>query len=161
PEIINISEGHMAAPLRPEDGRPAEGYVFMRRVHSRKKRPYCVISIYLDEKVFRKSPKRFRNETVIPILHDMRNPRIAHARQTLTDRHRRSRCCEVAQNSAQFTGRGGAARVHERGRHGDLSRRSYLSRRLCAHRHGLAALTFGHPPSYRASNPRCRTLSSI
>ena len=84
PEIINISESHMAAPLRPEDGRPAQGYVFMRRVHSRKKRPYCVISIYLDERVFRKSPKRFRNETVIPILHDMRDPRIAHARQTLT-----------------------------------------------------------------------------
>jgi len=55
--------------VRPEDGRPAKGYVFMRRVHSREKRPYCVISIYLDERVFRKSPKRFRNETVISILY--------------------------------------------------------------------------------------------
>src|ERR1700745_2758180 len=84
PEIINISESRTDAPLFAEDGKPAEKYVFMRRVHSRKRRPYCVISIYLDEKVFRKSPKRFRNETVIPILHDMRDPRITHARQTLT-----------------------------------------------------------------------------
>jgi GntR family transcriptional regulator len=84
PEIINISESRTDAPLVPEDGKTAAKYVFMRRVHSRQKRPYCVISIYLDEKVFRRSPKRFRNETVIPILHDLRNPAIASARQTLT-----------------------------------------------------------------------------
>ena len=84
PEIINISESRTDAPLFPEDGKPAAKYVFMRRVHSRNKRPYCVISIYLDEKVFRTSPRRFRNETVIPILHDLREPAIATARQTLT-----------------------------------------------------------------------------
>ena len=84
PEIINISESRTNAPLFPEDGKPAAKYVFMRRVHSRNKRPYCVISIYLDEKVFRLSPKRFRNETVIPILHDLRDPAIESARQTLT-----------------------------------------------------------------------------
>lgn len=84
PEIINISESRTDAPLLPEDGKPAAKYVFMRRVHSRQKRPYCVISIYLDEKVFRRSPKRFRNETVIPILHDLRDPAITNARQTLT-----------------------------------------------------------------------------
>ena len=84
PEILNISEGQADAPLLPEDGRPAERYVFMRRVHSRNKQPYCVISIYLDERIFRRSPKRFRKETVIPILKDMRDPAIASARQTLT-----------------------------------------------------------------------------
>jgi GntR family transcriptional regulator len=84
PEIINISESRTDAPLLPEDGKPAAHYVFMRRVHSRDKRPYCVISIYLDEKIFRKSAKRFRKETVIPILKDMRNPSVHNARQTLT-----------------------------------------------------------------------------
>ncbi len=84
PEIINISESRIDAPLLPEDGKPAPHYVFMRRVHSRDKRPYCVISIYLDERVFRKYPKRFRKETVIPILKDMRDPSISSARQTLT-----------------------------------------------------------------------------
>jgi GntR family transcriptional regulator len=84
PEIINISESRTDAPLFPEDGKPAAKYVFMRRVHSRNKRPYCVISIYLDEKIFRRFPKRFRNETVIPILSDLRDPAIENARQTLT-----------------------------------------------------------------------------
>ena len=84
PEIINISESRTDAPLLPEDGKPASKYVFMRRVHSRQKEPYCVISIYLDEKIFRRHPKRFRNETVIPILSDLRDPEITRARQTLT-----------------------------------------------------------------------------
>jgi GntR family transcriptional regulator len=84
PEIINISESRTDAPLLPEDGKAAPRYVFMRRVHSRDHRPYCVISIYLDERIFRKYPKRFRKETVIPILKDLRDPRIKSARQTLT-----------------------------------------------------------------------------
>ena len=81
---LSISESRTDAPLLPEDGKAAAHYVFMRRVHSRDKRPYCVISIYLDEKIFRKSPKRFRKETVIPILKDMRDPAISSARQRLT-----------------------------------------------------------------------------
>lgn len=84
PEILNISEGHARAPLKPGDGIPADRYVFMRRVHSRKGEPYCVISIYLDEAVFRKHPKQFRTRTVIPILTEMRDPPIASAHQTLT-----------------------------------------------------------------------------
>jgi GntR family transcriptional regulator len=84
PEILNISESRTDAPLLSEDGIPAAQYVFMRRVHSRNDQPYCVISIYLDEKIFRKFPKRFRKETVIPILKDLRETPIVSARQTLT-----------------------------------------------------------------------------
>jgi GntR family transcriptional regulator len=84
PEVISISESRTDAPLRPEDGEPAARYVFMRRIHSHNDRPYCVISIYLDETIFRKHPKRFRKETVIPILTEMRDPAISSARQTLT-----------------------------------------------------------------------------
>lgn len=84
PQILNISESRAHAPLLASDGKRAANYVFMRRVHSRDDNPYCVISIYLDEAVFRKAPKRFRKETVIPILKDMRDPQIATARQTLT-----------------------------------------------------------------------------
>ncbi|RJF76999.1 GntR family transcriptional regulator [Rhodopseudomonas palustris] len=84
PEIITISESRSVAPLLPEDGKAAAKYVFMRRVHSRAAQPYCVISIYLDESVFRRSPKRFRSETVIPILAELKQPKIVRARQTLT-----------------------------------------------------------------------------
>lgn len=84
PELLNLAEATAAPTLRPQDGTPAPSYFFMKRVHSHQGRPYCVISIYLDERVFRKAPARFRTETVIPILAKLRNPAIAKARQTLT-----------------------------------------------------------------------------
>ncbi len=85
PEIVNTDESIARAPLRDDDGLAAEQYVYMRRVHSREGQPYCVINIYLDERIFRKHPKRFRNETVIPLLAALpRDVGIAHARQVLT-----------------------------------------------------------------------------
>ena len=84
PEIVNSDESIASAPLRPEDGTPAERYVFMRRVHSKAGQPYCVINLYLDERIFRRSPKRFRSETVIPILSAMGDGGVAHAQQVLT-----------------------------------------------------------------------------
>ncbi len=84
PKIVTIDESTAAPPLRPEDGTPAPKYVFMRRVHSRAGAPYCVINIYLDERIFRRHAKRFRQETVIPLLVTMRDVTIAAARQVLT-----------------------------------------------------------------------------
>jgi GntR family transcriptional regulator len=84
PELLTLAEATVAPSLRPDDGTPAPAYFFMKRVHAHQGRPDCVISIYLDEHVFRKHPERFRTETVIPILTKMRNPAIAKARQTLT-----------------------------------------------------------------------------
>ena len=55
----------------------------MRRVHSRDGEAYCVISIYLDERVFRLAPRRFRRETVVPVLLELPGVKIARARQTL------------------------------------------------------------------------------
>jgi GntR family transcriptional regulator len=55
----------------------------MRWLHARGGRSCCVISIYLDERVFRKAPERFRTETGIPILAAMRKPAVARARQML------------------------------------------------------------------------------
>ena len=84
PEIVNVDESITEAPLVPEDGIAAERYVFMRRVHSRDGRPYCVINIYLDEAIFRRQPERFRHETVIPLLAALSSGGIARARQVLT-----------------------------------------------------------------------------
>lgn len=84
PEILVSDETVTAAPLKPEDGVPAERYVFMRRVHSKEGQPYSVINLFLDERIFRKQPKRFRTETVIPILNAMRDGGVAHAHQVLT-----------------------------------------------------------------------------
>jgi GntR family transcriptional regulator len=84
PEIVNFDESIVAAPLLPQDGKPAESYVLMRRVHYKDGRPYCVINIYLDESIFRQNAVRFRTETVIPILNEMGDSVVAHAHQVLT-----------------------------------------------------------------------------
>jgi GntR family transcriptional regulator len=84
PTILAIDEGLSQAPLAAGDGVPAERYVHMRRVHEKAGQPYCLIDIYLDERIFRRHPKRFRTQTVIPILCDMREGGVAHARQVLT-----------------------------------------------------------------------------
>ena len=83
PNLTLIEEASAAPRLSPGDGTPAPRYHFMRRVHSRHGEPYCVISIYLDQRVFRMAPRRFRRETVIPVLLDLPRVRIAHAWQTL------------------------------------------------------------------------------
>ena len=84
PRLLNIEERHAAPMLTERDGKPAPHYVYMRRVHLRDDVPYCVISIYLDERIFRKAPERFRNEVMIPILSTLPDVRIAAAHQTLT-----------------------------------------------------------------------------
>jgi GntR family transcriptional regulator len=82
PKLTLIEEASAAPRLEAKDGTPAPRYRFMRRVHSRDGQPYCVISIYLDQRVFRRAPARFRKETVIPVLLDLKT-RIARAHQTL------------------------------------------------------------------------------
>jgi len=77
PKLTLIEEASVQPRLEAKDGTPAPRYHFMRRVHSRDGQAYCVISIYLDERVF-----RFRRETVIPVLLDLKT-RIARAHQTL------------------------------------------------------------------------------
>jgi len=84
PELLNLEENSSAPALMEADGKPAPNYFFMRRVHSKNGSPYAVISLYLDKRVFRQHPTRFRKEPVIPILAKMKNPSVAKARQTLT-----------------------------------------------------------------------------
>jgi GntR family transcriptional regulator len=66
-----------------EAGTPVKIYRHLRRVHARDGEPYCVIAIYLDEAVFRLAPRRFRRETIIPVLLDQTQVKIARAHQSL------------------------------------------------------------------------------
>jgi GntR family transcriptional regulator len=83
PQLTLLEQAAASPRLQPEDGTAAPSYHFMRRVHSRNGEPYCVISIYLDARVFRMAPKRFRRETVIPVLLSLPRVKIARAKQTL------------------------------------------------------------------------------
>lgn len=81
--LLGIDESIRVAPLTPGDGAPADRYVFMRRVHERDGRPYCVINIHLDAEVFDRQPAKFRERPVLPLLLALRPPKIARATQVL------------------------------------------------------------------------------
>ena len=83
-ELLTIDENSRMPPLRESDGTFARAYTYMKRVHSTGNRPYCVIGLYLDERIFERARARFRKETVIPILMEMRPKPMSRARQTLT-----------------------------------------------------------------------------
>jgi len=83
PNLTLIDEAAASPRLSERDGAPAPQYRFMRRVHSRNGETYCVISIFLDERIFRMAPRRFRRETVIPVLLDLPRVTVARAWQTL------------------------------------------------------------------------------
>jgi GntR family transcriptional regulator len=82
PKLTLLEESSAVPPLRPDDGKPATGYRHLRRVHSRDGEPYCVITIYLDERIFARAPARFRRETIIAVMLDLK-VRVARAHQAL------------------------------------------------------------------------------
>lgn len=78
-------EAGVASPLLTAgDGKPAPKYYHMRRVHSRHDERYCVISIYIDHRIFSRARSRFRKELALPVLISLPGLDIASARQTLT-----------------------------------------------------------------------------
>ena len=84
PTLTLIDEQIAEPPALPADcGPPVAAYRHLRRVHAREGEPYCVISIHLDETVFKKAARRFRRETIIPVLLELPEVRIARAHQTL------------------------------------------------------------------------------
>ena len=84
PKVLNIDESTRSPRLSDADGVSAPRYVYMRRIHSRDGRAYCIIDIYLDAEIFARHPARFRKETVIPLLITMPTVKIVTAHQVLT-----------------------------------------------------------------------------
>ncbi len=84
PHHATLAEDVASPVLSEKDGVPAPKYFHTRRVHSRNGEPYCVISIYIDYRVFRRAPARFRRELALPVLMSLPGLDIASARQTLT-----------------------------------------------------------------------------
>ena len=83
PDLSNIIESDEQPVLTDKDGVAAPHYIHMRRVHSRDGERYCVVSIFIDERVFRQAPERFRREVVLPVFSSLPGLKIAAAHQTL------------------------------------------------------------------------------
>lgn len=84
PRVMPLDEGMAMPSLEAEDGRPAPRYRFLRRAHASERQVHSVISAYLDERIFKLAPRRFRRELIIPVLMDLKGVRIGRARQILT-----------------------------------------------------------------------------
>ena len=84
PDHATLAEAVADPVLSDKDGIKAPKYYYLRRVHSRNGERYCVISIYIDHRVFRRAPARFRRELALPVLTSLPGLKIAGARQTLT-----------------------------------------------------------------------------
>lgn len=83
PDLSNIVESQENPHLSESDGKPAPDYFHMRRTHARDGEPYCVVSIFIDERIYKLAPNRFRTEVVIPVLVSLPGVEITKARQTL------------------------------------------------------------------------------
>lgn len=84
PRLITLEENFAAPHLTEEDGNSAPRYKFLRRIHATDRQFTSVISAYIDERVFNLAPERFRTETVIPVLMDLKAIKIGSAKQILT-----------------------------------------------------------------------------
>lgn len=84
PRVLPLDEGIATPRLDPEDGMAAPRYRYLRRVHASDRQTTSVISAYLDERIFRLAPQRFRKEVIIPVLMDLKGVQIGSARQILT-----------------------------------------------------------------------------
>jgi GntR family transcriptional regulator len=83
PDLSHIIESSEQPELTDADGIAAPRYFHMRRVHSRQGEKYCVVSIFIDERVFNLAPDRLRREVVLPILTSLPGVTITAAHQTL------------------------------------------------------------------------------
>ncbi|NPT58236.1 GntR family transcriptional regulator [Paraburkholderia elongata] len=83
PEPLGINNRSRMPPVRATEGKLASCYTHMKRSHSTDGVPFCVISLYLDERIYASSLRRFRENAVIPLLLEPPFP-IARAHQTLT-----------------------------------------------------------------------------
>lgn len=82
-DLSNIVECDRQPILQERDGSHAQNYFHMQRMHSRDGEAYCVVSIYIDRRIYALAPERFRNEVVIPLFASLPGIEIAQAYQTL------------------------------------------------------------------------------
>ena len=84
PVLTNLAEFEASPELEEGDGIAAPSYFHMRRVHARDGIKYCVISMYIDDRVHAMARDRFRDEVVLPLLFSLPGVTIAQARQTMS-----------------------------------------------------------------------------
>jgi GntR family transcriptional regulator len=83
-KMLTFDESSAMPQVPPDAGKLGQSYVFMRRLHFTQGKPYALISLYLLQDIFQKSPDAFREHAVIPELLKMKSVRIQRAHQTMS-----------------------------------------------------------------------------
>ncbi len=83
-KLLRASSGQACPELGPGEGVAAPGYHYMRRVSSKDQAPYCVIDIYLEERIYQMAAKAFESELVLSVLDRLDGLTIKRAHQILT-----------------------------------------------------------------------------
>ena len=80
-----VSKDDVTLPALPsEEGRPAPAYHYMKRLHQKDNKAYCIIDIYLEADIYHQNPGAFDNRTVLSVLDSMPQLKIERAHQILT-----------------------------------------------------------------------------
>jgi GntR family transcriptional regulator len=83
PELDLLKDRDAEIPGTPFIGQLSQnGYHLLRRTHSRDAQTYCVISIYIENKLFELNEARLRSEIALPVLVDSEQINVKRARQT-------------------------------------------------------------------------------
>ena len=83
-KVLKAADSIGKLALEPDDGKAVAAYRYMRRVHISRDIRYVLVDMYLDRSIFRKAPRHFETDLVMPILEAMPEVRLHSARQTLT-----------------------------------------------------------------------------
>lgn len=84
PSMVALEDCERLPRLDPSEGKLAESYQFMRRVHTKNGEPYCILNMYIDKRVYDRAPEEFRSNIVLPLIETAGRVKIGRARQTLT-----------------------------------------------------------------------------
>ena len=82
PKFINVANPPPPR-LGADDGNPADEYIYLKSVQTRRKEPYGLVSVHLAKRVFDMAPDAFRSRTALPILSELNDVTIGRAHQTL------------------------------------------------------------------------------
>lgn len=87
PRVLNVRHGASLPEVPVQaDEHAAPAYVRMRRVHMQDDRPYCLIDLALDERIYKKRPAKYEKYPVLSIMGESGVLDGVQARQQLTIR---------------------------------------------------------------------------
>jgi GntR family transcriptional regulator len=103
PELLEVNKScDLPEPVR-RLGKSTGNYRYMKRIHRSQNEAYCVNEVYLDNRYYRRSPKSFDSQMIIPNLSRLARTRLKRMKQSfriITADSFVARCLDVPLNSS-------------------------------------------------------------